>query len=1044
MSKTLLQRSLLASTVIAGMAFASPAFAQDPAVATSTQDTTEATQETPADTPAQTDAADTGDSTIVVTGSRIVSPNIVSLAPVQVVGEAEIDQSGAINIQEVLLENPAFGVPALSRTNSAFLTSGAGVATVDLRDLGSDRTLVLVNSRRVVAGLSGTNTVDLNVIPTQFIDRIDILTGGASSLYGSDAVAGVVNFIYKRNFEGILAEGQYGISHRGDSARYQLSLTGGGNFANDRGNLMVHLGYTNEDGLLSRQRKNSRVDNVSHITYTYEPEDFFVVDAPRFSSFVPQGRFDVNRTSSVNDDFSFGPDNVLCNHFRTNTSGGCGGVPNGFNRQFFRTLAVPVERYLFATRGTFEIAPAIGAFVEGTYAKTTSSREIEPFALDSADIFPVSGRMPIETVVNGITLVNPFLPAAINAVATDSPTDNDTLRDIGFGRRLVELGTRNSDSTRDFYRLVVGLEGKLFNDRFNWDISYNYGQTSEGQTSNGQPNVPNFRNALNAFQETAATGDVDGNGVIGDILCADATARAEGCVPINIFGFDSISPEAAAYVAAEQTLQTRITQQVWAANLSGSVFELPAGPLGVAVGAEYRKETSKENNDALTNAGLNAGNALPDTEGEFNVKELYGEVNIPILSERPFFHQLNLRGAGRLSDYSTVGSVKTWNVGADWAPIEALRFRATYARSVRAPNIGELFTGPSQTFPTGLADPCTGITTTSTGTVATQCLADAGVLANIASNTGVGINPATGAPFTNAFTVTQADKQGISGFNSGNPNLDVEKSRSITAGVVFAPRNIPMLRNLVLSVDYYNIKIDDAIVAPPRAFILNQCFQQADPFFCSLIQRRQIASGSNSAGSLEFIDAPLFNGGALKVEGIDFVASYRTGLDRFMEGVNLNARLAWTHLLDGFVIPIQGADKDPFMGEIGDAKDRVNGSIAFSTDKWGISFTGTYIGESFEDNQYIDFINSRRDLNGIDGHITKHDIAVDPEFYLDSQITFTPARQYEMFVGVDNLLDNKAPNLLSATTFNTTGAQTAADVYDVFGRRYYAGVRLRF
>ena len=1031
MSRTIFQRSLLASTVIAGMAFASPAFAQDPAVAASTQDTTEATQETPADTPAQTDVADTDDSTIVVTGSRIVSPNIVSLAPVQVVGEAEIDQSGAINIQEVLLENPAFGVPGLSRTNSAFLTSGAGVSTVDLRDLGSDRTLVLVNSRRVVAGLPGSATVDLNVIPTQFIDRIDILTGGASSLYGSDAVAGVVNFLYKRNFEGILAEGQYGISHRGDSKRYQLSLTGGGNFANDRGNLMVHLGYTNEDGLLSRQRKNTRVDDITYITYSYDPDDFGVEFQPFFSSFVPQGRFDTAGTASSRDDFTFDPGTgQLLTCFRANTIGPCGATaPQGFNRQHFRTLAVPVERYLFATRGTFEVTPGIGAFVEGTYAKTTSSREIEPFPLDSANIYPVTGRAPIETLVNGVPVLNPLVPAAIAAAATD--TDGDGLRDIGFARRLSELGTRNSSATRDFYRLVVGLEGKLFNDKFNWDISYNYGQTSEQQTSNGQPNVLNFRNAMAAIPDV---GDLDNDGLDdtdGDVVCADANARAEGCVPLNIFGFDSISPEAAAYVAAEQTLQTRITQQVWAANLSGSLFELPAGPLGVAVGAEYRKETSKENNDALTNAGLNAGNALPDTEGEFDVKEIYGEVNVPILADRPFFHQLNLRAAGRLSDYSTVGSVKTWNVGADWAPIDALRFRATYARSVRAPNIGELFTGPSQTFPSGLSDPCVGITLTSTGTVAQQCLADPGVVANINANAGV-------------FTVTQADRQGISGFNSGNPNLDVEKSRSITAGVVFAPRSIPALRNLVVSVDYYNIKIDQAIVAPPRAFILTQCYQQADPFFCSLIQRRQVQSGSNSAGSLEFINAPLFNGGALKVEGIDFVASYRTGLDRLMEGLNLNARVAWTHLLDGFVIPVTGADKDPFIGEIGDAKDRVNATVGVSNDKWGISFTGTYIGESFEDNQYIDRINAARARFGIGGPITKHDIAIDPEFYLDSQITFTPARQYEMFVGVDNLLDNKAPNLLSGTTFNTTGADTAADVYDVFGRRYYAGVRLRF
>lgn len=1033
MTRKNLHQSLLASTVIAGMVWATPAFAQDPAVTAAPQDQTAATQEqAPAETqeaPAPTPEAEQAETRdIVVTGTRIVSPNITSLAPVQVVGETEIDQAGALNIQEVLLENPVFGTPGLSRTNSAFLTSGAGVATVDLRDLGSDRTLVLINNRRVVAGLPGSATVDLNVIPTQFIERVDILTGGASSLYGSDAVAGVVNFLYKRNFEGILAEGQYGVTSRGDSARWQMSLTGGGNFADDRGNLMVHLGYTKEKGLLSRQRKNTRVDDITEITYSYDPDDFGVERAPFFSSFVPQGRFDVNGTARTGDDFTFGPGNELCDFFSTNGVG-CGGVANGFNRQHFRTLAVPVERYLFATRGTFEISDNIGAFVEGTYAKTTSSREIEPFALDSADIFPVTGRAPIETLVDGVVVRNPLVPDEIYDAATD--IDGDGLRDIGFGRRLVELGTRNSSSTRDFYRMVVGLEGTILNDRFNWDISYNYGQTSEQQTSNGQPNVISFRNALQGIPDV---GDLDNDGLDetdGDVVCADATARAEGCVPINIFGFGSITPEAANYVRAEQTLSTRITQQVWSANLSGSLIELPAGPLGVAIGGEYRKETSLENNDALTNAGLNAGNALPDTEGEFDVKEVYGEVNIPILADMAFFNQLNLRAAGRLSDYSTVGSVKTYNVGLDWAPIEAVRFRGTYAKSVRAPNVGELFTGPSQTFPTGLSDPCNGITLASTGTVAEQCLADPGVLANIAANAGV-------------FTVTQADRQGISGFNSGNPDLGVERSRSITGGVVINPRQIDALRNLVVSVDYYNIKIKDAIVAPPRSFILNQCYNQANQAFCDLIQRRQIASGSNSAGSLEFINAPAVNGGALKVEGIDFVAAYRTSLDSLMSGVNLNTRLAWTHLLDAFVIPIPGAPKDPFKGEVGTATDRVNGTIGLTTDKWGISFTGTYIGESFEDNDYIDRINAAREAFEIGPPIDKHDLAIPAQFYLDAQVTFTPARQYEFFAGVDNLLDNKAPNLLSGTSFNVTGSDTAADVYDIFGRRFYAGARLRF
>lgn len=1032
MAKSFIRGSLLATTVMAGVAVATPAFAQeaptqpaqpsqDEAVQTAPTDQTPATQENPTDSP----TADTQDEgrEIVVTGSRIQSPNIVSLSPVQVVGETEIDQAGAINVQEVLLENPVFGTPALSRTNSAFLTSGAGVATVDLRDLTSDRTLVLINSRRVVAGLSGSATVDLNIIPTQFVERIDILTGGASSLYGSDAVAGVVNFLYKRNFSGILAEGQYGVTQRGDSQRYQLSLTGGGNFADDRGNLMVHLGYTDEKGLLSRQRRDSRIDNRSLFFYvTGDPDDYRTPQTPFYSSFVPQGRFDVNGTAGTGDDFSFDPrTGELFPCYASNAAPGCAGVnggtatgPFGFNRQFFRTLAVPVERYLFATRGTFDIVDNIGAFVEGTYSKTTSSREIEPFGADSSDIFPVSARAPIETFVGGVATRTAFVPDAIFDAATD--TDGDGLRDVGFGRRLNELGTRNSSSNRDLFRIVAGLEGQLLDDRFSWDISYNYGQTTEQQTSNGQPNVNSFRNALDAVVDAT---DLDGDGNTTEIVCADANARAQGCVPINIFGPGSISPTAAAYVAAEQTLQTRISQRVLSANISGSVIDLPAGPLGLAIGGEYRKETSRENNDALTNAGLNGGNALPDTSGQFTVKEIFAEVNVPILKDVPFFDELNVRAAGRLSDYSTVGSVKTYSAGADWNPVDALRLRGTFAKAVRAPNIGELFQGPSQTFPTGLDDPCEGITLADAGTtLGDQCLAAPGVVANINANNGV-------------FTLTQGDQQGISGFNAGNPNLEVERARSITLGAVFAPRNIEALRNLALSVDYYNIRVKDAITFPGRPTLLQQCYEAGNDAFCQFILRRPVGTGSNSAGSIEFINSGAVNSAVLKTKGIDTVLTYRSGLDRFLPGWNLNARVAWTHLLGGYSIDLPGAPKDRFAGEIGTSKDRVNGTIALNTGKVGVSFTGTYIGKALEDD--ISLAPLERDA-----------VKIPAQFYLDSQVTFNPSRTYELFLGVDNALDNKAPVILQGSAFNVTGSQTAADVYDIFGRRFYAGARLRF
>lgn len=989
-----LRQRLMASTLLIGIAGgAAPALAQDAAVAPSEESV----------------AADTGGA-IVVTGSRIARPEIDSVSPIQVVSQEAIQNSGVTNIQDLLLENPVFGTPALSRTNSAFLTSGTGAATVDLRDLGSDRTLVLINGRRVVAGLPGSSTVDLNVIPTQFIERVDILTGGASSLYGSDAVAGVVNFVYKTDFEGLVADAQYGITERGDDANYRVNLTYGGNFADNRGNLMVHMGYTKQEGLLSRDRKNTVYDDADKWAYfTGDPADFGTSVEPYFSSFAPQGRFVAGGRS-----FTYDANNNLKEGFSTNGPNGDGVGADGFNRQFYRTIAVPVERYLFAARGNYEVTDDINFFAEGTYANTNSSREIEPYPLGSDDIFSSSGGLvPIETLVDGVVRVNPFVPAEIAAAAVDE--DGDGLRDISFSKRLADLGSRNGSTNRDFYRIATGFEGSIFDD-FRWDVSYVYGRTTESQQSNGQPNVLNFANALAAVQDVD---DLNNNGSTTDVICASAEARAQGCVPVNIFGFNSISPEAARYIAAEQSYNTSISQHVVSANLSGSLLTLPAGDLGVAIGTEYRKESSSENWDALTNAGLNAGNALPDTSGSFDVKEVYGEINVPILADTPFFDMLALRAAARLSDYSTVGTVYTYNVGAEWSPIPDIKFRGGYARSVRAPNVGELFTGPSQTFPSGLVDPCAGIGLTGGGVIGDNCRADAGVLANIRQN--------------GEFTLNQSDRQGISGFNSGNPNLNEEKSDSYTVGVAINPRSIDALRNLTLTADYYNISIKDAIVSPPRQFILDQCYGGGDASFCDLIDRRATNTAINSAGSLEYIDSPLFNGGKLKVEGLDVAVAYTTAFGALDPDGRLSGRIAYTHLFDGFVVPVPGADKDPFVGEVGNSKDRFTANLGYGQDNFSLNFTGTYVGKAREDDQLLAAYGLEPDA-----------IKIGSEFYLDSQARFIADERFEFYVGVDNLLDNKAPRLLSGTSFNTTGTDTAADVYDVFGRRFYAGVQVRF
>jgi outer membrane receptor protein involved in Fe transport len=1030
--------SLLATTLLAGVAASGPAFAQD-AAQPAPADQAPAPDATDTTAQAQEPASPASQETIVVTGSRIVSPNIVSLAPVQVVGEQDIDRSGVVNVQEVLLENPAFGNPLLSTTNSAFLTSGSGAATVDLRDLGSNRTLVLINNRRVVGGFQGSPIVDLNVIPTQFIERIDVLTGGASSLYGSDAVAGVVNFIYKRNFEGLQLEGQYNITQRGDYPRYQISATAGANFADNRGNVMIHLGYSSDKGLLSRDRKNTRVDDLSEMLYTGDPADFGVVHEPYFSSFAQQGRFATGGLV-----FTYGPTGELQPCFTTNFAGctsplGDGEGPNGFNRQFFRTLSTPVKRWLFAERSHFDFTDNISFITEATYAKTSAKSEIEPFAMDSGGANPLfpgpaAGVWDIQLTPGGDC--NPFVPQLICDNASDQ--NGNGLLDIAFRKRLTGLSTRNLTADRDFMRIVAGFEGKLFNDRWSWDLTYNFGRTEESQKSNGQFNANSMRNALNAIVDT---GDIDQDGNTTEILCADPIARAQGCVPINLFGFDSITPAMAAYVAAETNHSFKVTQQVVNANLSGPLIDLPAGPLAVAIGAEYRREQSEENWDALTNAGLTGGNALPDTSGRFDVKEAYAEVNIPILKDMAFAKQLNLRAAGRISDYSTIGSTTTWSIGGDWAPIDDIRFRATRAKAVRAPNIGELFTGPSQTFPTGLIDPCEdidlgtvgrqGVTLTSTGTVSEQCRLDPGVLLNINNNVG---NAACANPAQGCFILTQADRQGVSGFNVGNPNLGPEKANSFTAGVVINPKSIDALRNLVLSVDYWRIKVTDAIIAPGRQLSLNQCYGAADPNLCALITRYPVQTGASSPGAIQFINAPGINASTFKAAGIDAVLQYRTSLDSVLPGLSANARISYTRYLKGFTVPLPGTPADPFAGEIGTPKNKANGTIAFNTRKWALSFTGTYIGKACEDDQFL--------IGGFG--LEPCDVSVPAEFYLDSQVSFTPTRNYEFFFGVDNLLDNDAPNLLSGTTFNVTGSDSNGGIYDIFGRRFYAGARLRF
>lgn len=957
---------------------------------------------------------------VEVTGSRIQSMNSVSPAPIQVMTAADIAASGAVNLQELLLKSPVFGTPGISRTNSNFSTSSGGVASVDLRNLGADRTLVLVNGRRFVAGVSGTATVDLNTIPTDFIERIEVLTGGASATYGSDAVGGVVNLILKRNFQGLNLDAQVGQSAKNDDKKKKFSATLGSNSADGKVQIMSHFSVSQEGAVFSRDRDISKQDQASLGAFvTGDPADLFKVQSPFNSSFAPQGRFFYRGALTpggtvANRNFTYDASGKEI-PFSSNGPAGDGVGATGFNRSAFRTIAIPTDRMLFASKGDIAINDSHNVFFEGTYASTKTKTRIEPYPLDSKDIYTGNGGLiPAEFLVGGVMMKNPLVPDYLFSRATDR--DGDGARDYNFTRRLADVAIRSSSADRDTFRVVTGLKGELTK-VWSYDTYIGYGITKDAQSGTGQVNVANFRNALEAIPDV---NDLNNNGSKTDAICRDVHARDEGCVPINLFGAGTISPAAAKYVQAGSFLNQKVQQRFAGVSVNGEPFENWAGPVGFAIGAEYRKESSSDIADALTQSGQNAGNARPITEGSFDVKEAFVEMRMPLLKNLPIVKSLDATAAVRSGKYSTVGNVTSWNAGMDWALNSMVRVRFTSAVSTRAPNVGELYQGPSQTFPS-VADPCRNVKLTDTSATAAACKLDPGVLANMNANGGV-------------FTLNQADLQGTSGFDTGNPNLKAEKGKSNTLGLVITPKTIPLLKNFSFTADYYNIKIEDSINTPGRQYALDQCYGGGNTAFCSAITRRKTAVGSNSPGSLEFINETNANTGGLGQSGVDLTASYANKL----AGGQFTGNLAYTYLLKAYAKATPEADTDYSQNELGSARNRWVMNLGYTLGNFGITGTTTYIGKSQIDDQFMK--STFTDWDGAGGTATKAQATVKAKTYFDLQGTYTQGKA-QLYLGINNAFGTKPPPVITGITGNTTGAETDAGTYDAIGRRFYLGLR---
>ncbi|MDJ0710912.1 MAG: TonB-dependent receptor [Woeseiaceae bacterium] len=921
---------------------------------------------------------------IVVTGSRIKRNTFDYSTPVTVIDSAEISSTGTTNLGDLLQTLPQ-AISTFNNANTAFSTTFSGLNLTDLRFLGTARTLVLVNGRRMVSGTppGGGYGVDLNAIPTAMIERIEVLTGGASAIYGSDAVAGVVNIITKTDFEGIQIDAQVGAATQGDKEKSDLTITAGGEFG-DGGFAMLSVGWSDDEELRSRDRSFSAEDQM---LYDVDGDGFAETPGWLGSSFPPQGRI-----SGLNADDG--------TPFRSGTND----RPNSdrFNRAEYRTIFAPVRRRFASANASYPLSDRVTAFAEANWAYVQTDSEIEPFALSiNDDIFQFSrgGNTGLDVASN--LLMSPELRTALLANGVTNTSQAGT---NGWVRRLVEFGPRASLVDRTTARYVAGIDAELTE---SWSLSayYTYGRTEQDQQETGQINTE--RAALALDVELAPDGVT--------IQCADPLARIQGCVPFNPFGENTITPQAVRYLQAPQNLKATVEQEVFNIGVTGDLgWELPGGTVATAFGFEHREESGSEINGGFAQTGVGGGNATAPTNGSFNVQEFFGEISFPVLD------RLTLDVAARQGEYSTVGGQTTWKVGFDAPVLDTIRFRGTVSESVRAPNVADLFAGAGETF-RNLVDPCDGVTNATTGQIADNCRSIP-VIQNRIDATG-------------SFTLTQIEQQGTGGFIGGNPLVQEETAEALTVGVIWKPEFLD--GGLSVAVDYYDIEIDDGIATTLRTTVLERCYDVPTSEFDPTCgpsptgqpggaARRDLRPG---AGNLTGVDSGTSNENRFVTSGLDIEASYSMDIG---PGV-LNAGMVWNHLLEWEQIGIVSGDVDDDAGEILTPENRATFRFSYAWDNWSTFWRVRMWGEANDSNTPL-----LQDENGnfFGVPFAPERNTIDTYYYHDFSVSYGD-ELWSVTAGINNAFDKEPPFLGQASQYGNTGTNTAVEAYDTVGSAWY-------
>lgn len=1108
MKQACVRALLFSSTSMAVMAAAPSAFAQD--------------------------ADQVEEDTIIVTGSRIArDPNLSEPLPIQSLNSDAIRFSGETDLTEVINDIPALLTTTTAAGSIDGIFAGAvGGSTLNLRGLGEERTLTLVNGRRHVGGVAGSATVDINSIPSALVERVDVLTGGASSIYGADAVTGVVNFILKRDFEGFQADLSGGISDQGDGERYSISAVAGKNFKNDRLNVTVSFDYSKREEILFGDRDFARDNNISddlpNPARRFQAGDIDAAATPNFAQFfntangffptgfsiptaagdfitsftdqfgvaptltdaelalieraataptraiLPQPTFSISSNTGVIlagnlNDFNFfnpgtdidgnGQDDCLESFVGFNSlfdfansfglAGGCytvdretgqvrpyqdglisgtfnqfggDGIPNNFDADFLTPELENVVGNIFVT---YDLTNSSTFYLEGKVSDSTAD----------------SGG-PLNTFYDLLTVAtdNPFIPAALaptiaasgGALVTRDPTD---------------LGPNINTEKRRVYRVVTGVEAEGANG-FQYDLSLNWGRFERESIDRNAVIQDRF------FAAVDATSDAAGNPVCRSDLDPTTVSPTTpfnipafdfgyftfnpgdgSCVPYNVFaGPNEQSQALIDFVTTTAVDVFTLEQFVVNGTVVGDLDKfttLPGGSIGFAAGFEYRAESSESEFDPLVRgvvpintpdatAGTlvsdlpNVQNALvfdpasftQNEGGEFSVWEFFSEVQLPILKDRPFFNELQITGSARFADYSTIGSTISWGVAGTWAPIEDIKFRASYAEPIRAPNITELFR-PSQGATFRPIDPCDQAEID-----ALNASGDPRGAVREANCRADGIPEGYVDPLSARFV----------GEISGNAELREEKAQTFSVGALIQPR---FIEGLSVSVDYWSIQINDAISSPSAQDIVDSCYDSAGfaagvaNQFCELFSRNRDGASPQFLG-FNFLSQQELNFASLDARGIDAQISYDFEIGQNDLNITLNG--TWNERLDNFFNPADPTVVDPELGELQRPEFAANGFLNFRRGPLAIQWQ-----TQFQDDQALRGV----EIETVDQIFGPAGIA-DAVFIHDLNANYTINDTVQIYGGINNI-----------TGRNPFVTEQAFPVSPL-GRYFFAGARVTF